>query len=85
MSSRATSVDLSVPTTFAVTVVPVESSTRTFEAPSTTCSLVRMWPSSSMITPDPPAVAVPPWPSGAPLPSAATVEVIDTRPARRSA
>ncbi len=82
MSSSATSVDLSEPTTFAVTVVPVDSSTCTFVAPSTTCSLVRMWPSSSMITPDPPAVAVPPWP---PAWSAATVEVMDTRPARRSA
>ena len=53
------------------------------EAPSTTCSLVSTWPSSSITTPDPAAVPVPGAPPGPAEPR--TVALIDTTPARRRA
>jgi hypothetical protein len=60
--TRARSVEGSVPSTRPVTVRPSEKDTRTLSAPLTTCSLVRMWPSPSMTTPEPCAV----WTPGAP-------------------
>src|SRR5919202_3760640 len=60
----ATSVDGSVPTTFALAVLPSENVTVIEVAPSTTCWLVTMWPSPSITKPEPSAVDS--WPE--PLP-----------------
>ena len=80
MSSGATSVEGSVPTIFALTVSPEASSTFTAIAPSTTWSLVRTCPWSSMTTPEPSWTELPPGPR-----VARTVAMIDTTPARRRA
>ena len=59
----ATSVESSTPSTFAGSASPSPNFTVTDEEPSTTCALVRTWPSLSMRIPEP--VAVPP-PDGSP-------------------
>ena len=51
--SSAVSVESSLPTTLAWTRSSFENETNTGPAPSTTCALVRMWPSLSITKPEP--------------------------------
>ena len=64
--STATSVEASLPTTFASKLWPSSPPTRTVTVagPSTTCALVRMCPSLSMTKPEPVAVPPPDPPNG---------------------
>jgi hypothetical protein len=64
----ATSVEGSVPTTFALAVWPLAKVTLIELAPSTTCWLVTMWPSPSITKPEPSAWDFwpPPLPPGPP-------------------
>ncbi len=62
----ATSVEESVPTTFALAFLPSANVTVIEFAPSTTCWFVAMWPSPSITKPEPSACD--PWPEPLPPP-----------------
>ena len=81
----ARSLDASAPTSFAVARVPSLNVTEMAVAPSTTWSLVTMWPWSSITKPEPWASVVPPWPCGPAAPDAREVTSISTTPAASAA
>ena len=62
--SSAMSVEVSLPSTLASTVLLSSNWTLTREAPSITWALVRMWPLLSRTKPEPVATPCGPWPNG---------------------